>query len=77
SFAERWHGHEDELVSSPQAVDDFRAAKSAGDFDRANIYAGQSVGALHAIESAAEIVARLEMQAEAALEAILDVVRRA
>ena len=69
AFVERWHEREDELLASPQAVDEFRDAKRAGDFTRANVYAGQAVGALHAVESAAEIVMRFETQATACLKA--------
>jgi nitronate monooxygenase len=63
AFVERWHEREDELAASPEALAEFREAKRAGDYTRANIYAGQSVGALDRIESAAEIVARLERDA--------------
>jgi nitronate monooxygenase len=67
AFVERWHEHEDEMLASPQALAEFREAKGTGDYTRAHIYAGQSVGAIHAIESAAEIVARFERDAEARL----------
>jgi len=68
-FVERWHEHEDEMLASPQAVAEFQAAKGAGDYTCANVYAGQSVGALHEVETAAQIVERFETQATARLEA--------
>jgi len=69
AFVEHWHEREDEMLASPEAVDEFRTAKAAGDYTRAHIYAGQSVGTMHTVESAAEIVARLERDASARLAA--------
>jgi nitronate monooxygenase len=47
-FLERWTGHEDELMRDAQAVEQFDP--------REKIYAGQSVGLLHGVRPAAEIV---------------------
>jgi nitronate monooxygenase len=47
-FLERWTGHEDELMRDAQAVEQFDP--------REKIYAGQSVGLLHDVRPAAEIV---------------------
>ena len=58
-FAERWDGREDELMSTPQAVAEFKEARAARDYTRAHIYAGQSVGLVDRVEGAAEIVRRL------------------
>ena len=69
TFVERWHEHEEEMLASPEALAEFRRAKGAGDFTRAHIYAGQSVGAIDAIESAAEIVTRFERDATARIRA--------
>ena len=74
AFVERWHEHEDEMLASPDAVQEFGAAKQRGDFTRAHIYAGQSVGALHDIESAADIITRLEADATARLRACQTIV---
>jgi nitronate monooxygenase len=58
-FAEKWDGHEDALMSTPQAVAEFKDARTARDYTRAHIYAGQSVGMVDRVEGAAEIVTRL------------------
>jgi nitronate monooxygenase len=58
-FAERWDGHEDDLMQSAQAVAEFKEAKAARDYTRAHIYAGQSVGMVGQVEGAAHIVERL------------------
>ena len=57
------------MLASADAVAEFGTAKQRGDFTRAHIYAGQSVGALHAVESAADIIARLVTDATARLAA--------
>ena len=59
-FAARWDKREDELMRDAAAVEEFRRAKSAGDYSRAHLYAGQSVGLAGGVEGAAEILARLE-----------------
>ncbi|MEO6835036.1 MAG: nitronate monooxygenase [Candidatus Tumulicola sp.] len=66
-FAERWHAREDELLRSPQALEEFARAKASQDYSRANIYAGQSVGAIREVRGAAEIVADFERGATARL----------
>jgi nitronate monooxygenase len=66
-FVERWHAREAELLQAPEAIDEFVAAKASRDYSRANIYAGQSVGAVTAVRGAAEIVAELEQTAIARL----------
>jgi nitronate monooxygenase len=58
-FAAQWDGREDELMKTPEAVAEFKEAKAARDYTRAHIYAGQSVGLVHKVEGAAEIVERL------------------
>ncbi len=62
-FADRWHSHEDELRDSPTALEEFAAAKTARDYSRANIYAGQSVGTITHVRPAAEIVKDVERNA--------------
>ncbi|HEY5258414.1 MAG TPA: nitronate monooxygenase [Candidatus Baltobacteraceae bacterium] len=66
-FVDRWHGHEDELMATPAAIDAFERAKGSRDYTRANIYVGQSVGAIAEIVAAADIVRNLESGAIAAL----------
>jgi nitronate monooxygenase len=59
-FLERWTGHEDELMSNPQAIAQFNAQEK--------IYAGQSVGLLDRVRPASEIVNSIATQAEALLQ---------
>jgi nitronate monooxygenase len=67
AFTARWHGHEADLASSEEARRVFDEARKREDYSNALIYAGQSVGMLHGIESAASIVGRLVGEAEARL----------
>lgn len=60
AFVDRWHGHEDELTLSTEARANFANAKARKDYTTANLYAGQSVGMIHRVRSAAEIVADIE-----------------
>lgn len=64
SFVDRWHGKEDELMQTQDAVDEFVKAKAERDYSRAHVYAGESVGLIDRVESAAEILGRLEREAE-------------
>jgi nitronate monooxygenase len=57
-FTDRWHGHEADLAAERDA-----ASAAMGEYD----YAGQGVGAIHRIESAAEVVEHLAREAEWAL----------
>jgi nitronate monooxygenase len=66
-FVERWHAREAELRNAPEAIEEFVAAKASRDYSRANIYAGQSVGAITTVRGAGEIVAELEQTAIARL----------
>ena len=65
----RWSGHEIELM---QRVDEiaveYAAARSAGNFDIAAVFAGESVGLIHDIVPAAEIVGRIVAEAEQSLQ---------
>jgi nitronate monooxygenase len=66
-FAERWHGHEDDLMQSGEAVEEFKRAKTERDYTRAHIYAGQSIGMVDRIAGAAEILESLAAEAAARL----------
>jgi nitronate monooxygenase len=57
AFVDRWQSHENELRETPAALEEFAQAKGARDYSRANVYAGQTVGAIDAVRPAAEIVA--------------------
>lgn len=56
-FFAAWQGREDELLGDDEAAAELAAARAAGDFDTAYIYAGQGVALLTAERSAAEVVA--------------------
>jgi len=63
AFAQRWTGREDELVRTPAAIAQFEAAKKARDYATVNIYAGQSIGMLDRVCTAADVVKRYEREA--------------
>jgi nitronate monooxygenase len=67
AFTERWHGHEDELVATPEAIAAYEAAKRERDYRLAHVYAGESVGLQSRIRPAAEIVRAIGDGAEALL----------
>jgi nitronate monooxygenase len=64
-FTERFHGREDAIDAAARA--DFAAAKQAGNYDVANIYAGEAVGLQGEVQPAAAIVRALGDGAEALL----------
>lgn len=57
AYFDRWAGHEDELAQDDAAAEELLAARRAGDFDTACIYAGEGVGLLRDERPAAEVVA--------------------
>jgi nitronate monooxygenase len=59
SFTDSWTGRESELAVADDARADLAAARQAGDYDIASIYAGQSVGLVSRQRPAAEVVAEL------------------
>src|SRR4051812_1785063 len=63
--ARRWIGREVELLQNVQAVAaEYAAAKAAGNFDIAGVFAGEGVGLIHDIPPAAEIVDRIVTEAD-------------
>jgi nitronate monooxygenase len=63
--ARRWMGRELELLQQVNAVAaEYAAARAAGNFDVAAVIAGESVGRIHDIPPAAEIVERIAAEAE-------------
>jgi nitronate monooxygenase len=63
--ARRWMGREVELMQNARAVvAEYAAAKAAGNFDIAAVIAGESVGLIHDIPPAAEIVERIASEAD-------------
>jgi nitronate monooxygenase len=61
----RWLGREVELMQNVASVAaDYAAARAAGNFDIAAVIAGESVGLIHDIPPAGEIVERIVTEAE-------------
>ena len=61
----RWTGREIELMQRASKVaKEYAAAKAAGDFETAAVFAGEAVGLIHDIPPAAEIVERIALEAE-------------
>jgi nitronate monooxygenase len=62
---ERWTGREVELLQNSDAVSaEYFAARAAGNFDIAAVFAGEAAGLIHDIPPAAEIVDRIAGEAE-------------
>ncbi|MCJ9735136.1 nitronate monooxygenase family protein, partial [Bradyrhizobium sp. PRIMUS42] len=60
-----WTGREIELMQRAGEVSvEYAAAKAAGNFEVAAVFAGEAVGLIHDIPSAAEIVERIATEAE-------------
>jgi nitronate monooxygenase len=65
-FVEKWHGHEKELARAQE--DELRKvgiAITSGDFETANVTVGESVGLVHDIPRAAEVIDRIVAEASA------------
>src|SRR5438874_11113097 len=63
--ARRWMGREVELLQNVRAVAaEYAAAKAAGNFEVAAVIAGEAVGLIHDVPTAAEIVGRIVTEAE-------------
>ena len=67
-FTETWQGREDELRGDTRAAEEVRRARSEGDVEHSPVYAGESVGLVTSEESATDVVRRLTVDAQAALE---------
>jgi nitronate monooxygenase len=63
--ARRWMGREVELIQNVEAVAaEYIAARHAGNFDIAGVFAGNGVGLIHDVSPAAEIVERISSEAD-------------
>lgn len=61
----RWTGREIELMQrAGEVAKEYAAAKAAGNFEVAAVFAGEAVGLIHDIPPAAEIVERIATEAE-------------
>ncbi len=64
----RWTGREIELMQRVDEIAaDYAAARAAGNFEVAAVFAGESAGLIHDIPPAAEIVGRIVAEAEQSL----------
>jgi nitronate monooxygenase len=63
-FSARWNGREDALSASPDAKNELLEQKRKENYDVAFLYAGQSVGTLHAVRPAADIAREIADGAE-------------
>ncbi|TDD41485.1 nitronate monooxygenase [Nonomuraea terrae] len=57
AFFERWEGREADLAADDTASAELAAAREAGDFDTAYVYAGEAVGLVERERTAADVVA--------------------
>ncbi|AKK30683.1 nitronate monooxygenase family protein [Mycobacterium sp. EPa45] len=64
SFSGRWHGDEDALRVDSGAAAELAQAIASEDYTKAPINAGQAVGALTAVQPAADVIAALSSVAE-------------
>jgi nitronate monooxygenase len=63
--ARRWMGREVELVQNVETVAvEYAAARDAGNYDIAGVFAGDGVGLIHDIPPAGEIVERIASEAD-------------
>lgn len=75
AFVEAWHGREDELRGDPGARAAFQRAMAAGDLSHAPVWAGEAVDLIADVRPAAEVLADLVADAEAALRSAVATVR--
>src|SRR5205823_12651704 len=67
-FTERWHGHEAELQAHlDEVAPAFEAARKREDYAEAHVYAGQAVGLIDDVPTAAAVLHRLASKAEVIL----------
>jgi len=69
-FSSQWHGHEKALGEDAAARAKLANARATEDYQTAYLYAGQSVGMLHAVRPAAEIIRHIHEDAEERLRAL-------
>ena len=66
-FVDRWRGREDELARDDAALEGYRAAVARRDPEAVPIWAGEGLDLIEAIRPAAELVAAIAAEAEAAI----------
>jgi nitronate monooxygenase len=68
AFTERWHGRENELLAqADMEAARWRQAWTDGETDIANVFVGESVALIHAIEPVRRIIGRMVAEAETLL----------
>jgi len=68
AFIEKWHGREDELRSLRAGeLAKVEKASRAGDYDTANVTVGESIGLIHDLPRAKDLVRRIAEEAAIAL----------
>jgi nitronate monooxygenase len=67
AFSDRWRDREDELAADEDARRDYRRAVRAGDMDAVPVWAGEGLDLITGVLPAADLVALLAAEAEAAL----------
>jgi nitronate monooxygenase len=71
-FVTRWHGREDELRGDLDTMKQrYRTALEEDDYDIANMTVGESIGLIHRVRLAEEIVESMVRGAEASLQGAL------
>lgn len=70
-FIDKWHGDEDTLATQmPNLRDTFADAVVRNDFRTASVHVGESVGLIHDVRPAADIVRALIVEADQALDRV-------
>jgi nitronate monooxygenase len=67
AFSDRWRGREDELAGDEDARREYRQAMRAGDMDAVPVWAGEALDLITGVLPAADLVALLAAEAEAAI----------
>jgi nitronate monooxygenase len=67
-FIEKWHGHEERLRAlQADELERVEAASRVGDFDVANVTVGESIGMIHDLPAAGDVVRRVVAEAKVRL----------
>jgi nitronate monooxygenase len=68
-FVKKWLGHEDELKRvRAEELKKVQQAFGSGDFDVGNVTVGESIGLIHDVPKAGDVVERIVAEAEASFE---------
>jgi nitronate monooxygenase len=64
-FIEKWHGREEKLKAlQADELEKVEAASRVGDFDVANVTVGESIGMIHDLPEAGDVVRRVVTEAK-------------